>query len=128
MTVRTCLLVSPDPDDQVEFTEALYEISEDITVLVVPDPRKAADLVLSKRLIPDYIIIDLEINGGHDRFFEKLSKDPAFDKIFIIAYADFSEYEQDKSTRISAFLERDSSYSSIKTFLGKFVGGEQSPG
>jgi len=123
MTVRTCLLVSDDPDEHVEFTEALYEISDDIVVLVVSDAKRAADLVLSKRLIPDYFIVDLAVNGfTHNGFFTSLDDDPDFESMFVLAYGDYSDYEKVKSRHISAFLERDAAYSDIRTFMKRIMG------
>lgn len=122
MSVRTCLLVSDDPDDHIEFTEALYEISDDIIVLIVPDPQRAADLVLSKRHVPDYLIVDLAMNGfSHDDFFATLHGDKDFRKIVILAYGDQTDYERVTTKGISAFLERDSTYSDLRTLLRKVV-------
>src|SRR5688572_12686059 len=102
MTIRTCLLVSDDPDDHVEITEALYEVADDVVVFVVSDAHRAASLVLSKRHIPDYLIIDLGVNGfTHDDFFSSLETDPHYKSMFILAYGDISDYEKITSGRIS---------------------------
>ena len=122
MSVRTCLLVSDDPDDHIEFTEALYGISDDVIVLIVPDPKRASDLVLSKRHIPDYLIVDLAMYGfSHDDFFATLQQDPDFGKIFILAYGDDADYENVKTKRFSAFLNRDATYSDLRTLLQKVL-------
>jgi hypothetical protein len=122
MSVRTCLLISDDPDDHIEFTEALYEIADDVVVLIVPDPGRASDLVLSKRHIPDYLIVDLGINGfTHDDFFAKLQQDPDLSKIFIVAYGDDADYANAKTMRFSTFLNRDSTYSDMRTLLRKML-------
>lgn len=124
MTMKTCLLVSDDPDDHIEFTEALYEISDRIVVLVVADAGRAAELVLSKRHIPDYFIVDLAVNGfTHDNFFSTLEADKDFEPMYIVAYGDYPDYENVKKHRISAFLERDSAYSDIKTFMRRVLRG-----
>lgn len=122
MTVRTCLLVSDDPDDHVEIAEALYEVSDDIVVFVISDAHRAADLVLSKRHVPDYLILDLGMDGfTHDDFFSILETDSQYGSMFILAYGDVSDYEKITSRRISAFMERDTSYSEIREFLRKVV-------
>ena len=126
MTVRTCLLVSDDPDDHVEFTEALYEIASDIVVLVVSDTGRAAELILSGRHVPDILIVDLAVNGfNHDDFFSSLAKDAGFASLTILAYGDAGEFEKIKSPRISAFMERDSAYSEIRGFLRKVLDGNR---
>lgn len=125
MTVRTCLLVSDDPDDYVEFAEGLYDIASDIVVIVVPDAQKAADLVLSKRHIPDYLFIDLSVNGfSHNEFFSVLDGDADFARVFLLAYGDVSDYERIKAPRLSAFLERDATYSDLRAFLKKLLANE----
>ena len=124
MTVRTCLLVSDDPDDHVEITEALYEVADDIVVFVVTDARRAASLLRSKRHIPDYFIVDVGVNGfTHDDFFSSLKTDPHYKSMFILAYGDPSDYERMRSAGISAFMERDTSYSEIREFLRKVLNG-----
>ncbi|MGC1243319.1 MAG: hypothetical protein WA874_17135 [Chryseosolibacter sp.] len=126
MTVRTCLLVSDDPDDHVEFTEALFEISGDVIVLIVPDAKRAADLVLSKRHVPDFMIVDLApVNDfSHEDFFTTLHGDPDFEDMFILAYGDYSDYETVKTKYVSAFLERDTTYSDMRALLRKVVAAE----
>ena len=122
MTVRTCLLVSDDPDDHVEITEAIYEIADDIVVFVVSDARRAASLLLSKRHIPDYFIVDIGVNGfTHDHFFSSLKTDSEYKSMFVLAYGDASEFENLRLDGISAFMERDTSYSVIRDFLRKVI-------
>ena len=124
MIVKTCLLVSDDPDDQVEFTEALSEISDELIAIVLSDPKRAADLVLSKRHIPDYMIVDLSVDGfAHDDFFSRLASDRDFDEMVVIAFGDDFEYEGVKSGKVSAFLERDSAYSDMRKFLRRVIRG-----
>jgi DNA-binding NtrC family response regulator len=124
MTVRTCLLVSDDPDDHAEIAEALYEIAEDIVVFVVSDATRAANLVLSKRHIPDYFIVDLAVNGfTHDSFFSSLETDSDFEAMFVLAYGDLSDYAKITTDRISAFMERDTAYSDVREFLRRVLEG-----
>lgn len=118
MSVRTCLLVSDDPDDHIEFTEALYEIADDVVVLIVPDSKRAAQLVLSKRHIPDYLIVDLAMDAfGRDDFLSTLQQDPDLRKIYVLAYGDDADYENVKTKPFSVFLNRDATYSDIRTLL-----------
>jgi hypothetical protein len=122
MSVRTCLLVSDDPDDHIEFMEALHGISDDVIVLIVPDPKRASDLVLSKRHIPDYLIVDLTMNGfSRDDFFAALHSDPDFRKIFIIGYGDDADDDNVKTKPYAAFLNKDSTYSDIRALFQKVL-------
>ena len=123
MIVKTCLLVSDDPDDQIEFTEALQGISDNIIVLSLPDPFRAADLVLSKRHIPDYMIVDMALNGFSHDFFSRLEADDDFAKIFVLVYGDNADYEKLSSPRVSAFLGSDTGYADMRSMLRKYIAG-----
>lgn len=118
MAVRTCLLVSDDPDDHIEITEALYEISDDAVLVGITHAQKAMDLLALKRLLPDYVILNLAITGFNpDVFIKTLEEDPELQKIRLIAYGDDEDYRKLKSPRIAAFLNSDASYSELRNFL-----------
>lgn len=118
MAVRTCLLVSDDPDDHVELTEAIYEVSEDVIVLLISDNHRASDLVLSKRHIPDFLMMDIAVNGfDHNNFFAHLEADPDFAHLSLIVYGDEGDFEHITSEKVVARLPRDLTYSKIKIFL-----------
>ena len=122
MILRTCLLVTDDPDDQIDFTEALYEISSDTVLLAVTDPKKALTLLALRRLIPDYIIVDLAMSDfSADVFFSTIGDDPRLNDIPLIAYGEFSDLEKVKNGRISAFLNNDFTYSGLRNLLVKIV-------
>jgi hypothetical protein len=122
MIVRTCLLVSDDPDDHVEFSEALYEISSDVILVTVTHPGKAVDLLLLRQCVPSYIFLNLEMNGlNPDDFLMAVERNVDLQGIEIIAYGDYSDYEKLKTRRISAFLNHQMSYSELRNFLQKVV-------
>lgn len=122
MEIRTCLLISEDCDDQLEFSEALYEISSDTIMITVTHARKAMDLLQRKVHLPDFIFLDLSINEIHpDVFLTALKSDSDLEKIPIIAYGDYSEFDQVTTEGITAFLERDYSYSDLRVFLMKVI-------
>ena len=118
MAVRTCLLVSDDPDDHAELTEAIYEVFEDVIVLLVSDNRRAADLILSKRHIPEFLMMDVAVNGfDHNNFFARLETDPDFAHLSLIVYGDDGDFEHITSEKVVARLTRDLTYSRLKMFL-----------
>ncbi|HMF71701.1 MAG TPA: hypothetical protein VK616_09515 [Flavitalea sp.] len=122
MTVRTCLLVSDDPDDHIEFTEALYEISNDTVLIGITHPMKAMNLLALKRLVPDYVILNLTMTGFSPAAFVKtLEDDPALQNIRLIAYGDDDDYRELNTGRISTFLNSDASYSELREFFEKML-------
>jgi CheY-like chemotaxis protein len=122
MIVKTCLLVSDDPDDHIEFSEALYEISNDIVLVTVTHPQKAIDLLKMRKCNPDYIFFNLEMNGFNpDEFLLAIEEDPEFENIPLIAFGEYGDYDKLKSRRISSFLNSDTSFSELRNFLTKIV-------
>jgi CheY-like chemotaxis protein len=122
MVLRTFLLVSDDPDDQLEFSEALYEVSSDTVLINVAHAEKAMLFLDRKLCLPQYIILDLSVEGIHpDDFLTRLQSDPVLQHIPVIAYGDYSDFDRIKSGGISAFLNRDSSYSDLRVFLRRIV-------
>lgn len=122
MIIRTCLVISEDPDDHIEFSEALYEISDDIVVISVSDVRKAVDLLMLKRCIPDFIFL----NGGigdlePDRFFGALNGEPLLKDVKVIAYGESMSL---RSPRVTATIESDLSFSELKGALRRVTDRE----
>lgn len=119
MIVRTCLLISEDPDDHVEFSEALYEIADDIVLMAVSDAGKAMDLLTFKRCIPDYIILSGGIGSLEaDRFFAVLDSDPLLKEIMVIAYG---EWDSLRLPRGGATIGMDLSFSELKDALRRAI-------
>ena len=63
MNLKTCLLVTDDPDDHQAFSEALSEISLNTILVVILDSKQASLLLKTKKLIPDYIFVDMSMQG-----------------------------------------------------------------
>src|SRR5688500_13634794 len=88
MIVRTCLLISDDPDDHIEFSEALYEISDDTVLISVADLKKAMELLSLKRCIPEYIFLNIAMSGFNpDDLFSSMDE-PELKHIQVIAYGE----------------------------------------
>lgn len=122
MILRTCLLVTEDPDHHVQFSEVLYEITTDMVVLVVSNPTKALDLLVQKRHAPDYIMLDLSIHGlNAESFFATLESDPDLADIPFIIWGDFSQMPRLDSKRVAAFIEDEFSYSRLRGILLKIL-------
>ena len=122
MVLRTCLLVSDDPDDHIMFTEVLYEISSDIVLMAVLDRVKALQLLSSGRHLPDYLIMDLSNSEFNiERFFTALENQPGLDRIPLIVYGEFSQSATIRNDRISAFLDSDFTYSRLRSMLVQII-------
>ena len=121
MIVRTCLLISDDPDDHTEFSEALYEISDDTVLMTVADVRKAVDLLALKRCIPEYIFLNVGISDFRSEVFFHALEDPGLRHVQVIACGESSDIEKFRHPRVAAFLDTDISYSGLKAFLEDVV-------
>src|SRR5688500_10502081 len=118
MIVRTCLLVSDDPDDHIEFSEALYEISNDVILVTVTHPGKAVDLLVLRQCVPSYIFLNLEMNGlNPDDFLMAVEANADLKGIEIIAYGEYGDYDKLKTRRVTAFLNHQMSYTELRNFL-----------
>lgn len=119
MNVRTCLLISDDPDDLVEFSEAVYEVSDNAVVLTIADFDKALNLLILKKCIPDVILLNTSITGLRpDIFFRTLWDDPALREIRIVVFGD-SEFP--RTPQIVFSLMPDVGYSELKEVLRKVI-------
>jgi DNA-binding NtrC family response regulator len=57
--VSTALLISDDLDDHQAFTEAFQTLQPNMIVIAVLSQDKAMNLLASKKLIPDFVFLDL---------------------------------------------------------------------
>lgn len=122
MTLRTCLLVTDDPDDQSEFSEALYEVSADAILLSVVHSKKAMELLQSETHIPNYIFLDLSmLDLDPGAFIIEINQKKELREIPLIVYGEHSEYEKVKNLGVYAFLTRDCKYSELRNFLIKII-------
>ena len=118
MIVKTCLLISDDPDDHVEFSEALYEISDEIVVVTVLDFRKAIDLLITKKCVPEFVVLNLGMSDfASDNFFAVLREDPSLKSVKLIAYGDGADLKHDDSARINRFIDDGLPFSELKKEL-----------
>jgi CheY-like chemotaxis protein len=118
MNVKTCLLVTDDPDDHQSFSEALSEISANTILIVILDSEKATMLLESKKLIPDYIFVDLSMHGIHIReFMEAVKRDGSLRTIPAILYGDEDELNKIQQVDSVPFFPKDYNYAELRSFL-----------
>lgn len=118
MNLETCLLVTDDPDDQQVFSEALSEISPHVVLVVVPDSEKAIELLKAKKLIPDYVFLDLSMHGVKaGNFLKMLKSDEDLKRIPAVVYGGDGELENAGDLDIAAVFSKDYNYSELRRFL-----------
>lgn len=123
MTLRTCLLLSDDPDDHIELREALQEASSSYVIMAVFDPDKAIQLLALKKLVPDLIIVDFTLGGfDSDLFLDTLQSD-GLSLTPVVAYGDTTSLSKRSHPRISAFLDDDITYSGLRRKLVEILNG-----
>ena len=122
MIVRTCLLISDDPDDHAEFSEALYEISDDIILMTVSDVKKAIDLLLYKKCFPEYVFFNVGMSDfTPDEFVSAIHADTSLANISVIAYGENIQPLSTGTSRITRFLTDGLSFSEFKRELKKVL-------
>jgi CheY-like chemotaxis protein len=124
MQLKTCLLVTDDPDDHQAFSEALSEISENTILIVILDSKKALLLLQEKKHIPDYIFVDLSMHGIRISEFMNYAKvDSISNSIPTILYGDEEELSKIENTVDLPFFSKDYNYAELRSFLMKVIKG-----
>lgn len=122
MIVKTCLLISDDPDDHIEFSEALNEVSEQCVMITVSDIRKAIDLLVHKKCVPEFVLLNLDIaDFSSDDFFHALDGDSLLKNIRIVAYGDTVDSESVDLSRVNRFIDGDLTFSELKKELESII-------
>src|SRR5690606_10018961 len=122
MMVRTCLLITDDPDDYFEYSEAMYEVAEDSVVLMVSDVAKATDLLLLRRCIPELVLLSTNIAGLRPEFlFETLAQLPEFSHVRVVGFGEHPEVLEAFKGQVFAFGPTAMGYSELKEFLSRLI-------
>ena len=122
MIVKTCLLISDDPDDHIEFSEALNEVSEQFVMITVSDVGKAIDFLVHKKCVPELVLLNLGIaDFSSHAFFCALDGDPLLQDIRIVAYGDTVDSQNVELSRVNRFIHNDVTFSELKKELASIV-------
>jgi CheY-like chemotaxis protein len=127
MTVKTCLLVTDDPDDHQSFSEAFAEISENAVVLIVLDSLKALTLIKSQKHAPDYIFLDLSMHNIRiNTFLNTIRSDSEMKDTPTVVYGDETSLIKVDAAENVTFFNKHYEYSELREFLyGFFKNTEQ---
>ena len=120
MISKTCLLISDDPDDHNEFSEAIHNITDDIVLMLISHPPKALEMLKSKLHIPMYIIVDLGIDDI-DSFLKGVETDQELNKIHLIVYGEYSDFEKARNNNVTDSFTRDLSFKELREFLKRVL-------
>jgi CheY-like chemotaxis protein len=122
MTVKTCLLITDDPDDHQAFSEAFAEVSEDTVVLIVLDSQKAIEMLRARKHHPDFIFLDLSMHGIRINTFLKYIKveDGNLRDVPVVVYGDVSEFYKLEYSSDVTFFNKEYEYSELRDFLREF--------
>jgi CheY-like chemotaxis protein len=122
MPVKTCLLITDDPDDHQAFSEALSEISPKSVVLIVLDSEKALELLKDKKLIPDGIFLDLSMQGIRiNTFLKNIKGKTGVQTVPTVIYGEPAGFEKIEDSQGLFFFDKDYQYSELKEFLSEFL-------
>jgi hypothetical protein len=61
--IKTCLLVSDDPDDHQIFYEALRDIAEGVAMIIVLDGTDALRMLQQGIIKPNTIVVDMDMES-----------------------------------------------------------------
>ena len=116
-TIRTCLLITDDPDDHQTIAEAISKICEEMIVLNILDSEKALLLLTESQCQPDFVFLDLSMQGIRVNTLLRSLKSNEPLKISILAYGDLKAFNQISDTRNVIFFNKDYEYSQLIDFL-----------
>lgn len=122
MIVRTCLLITDDPDDYVDFTEAFREVADEMLVLMVSDVERASHMLAQGRCTPEWIFLNTDMNLRRpERLFEVLASVPELGKIRVVAFGGQLDALLSYTGNKLIFAPPDIGYSGLKEFLSQLV-------
>ncbi|HEY3405529.1 MAG TPA: hypothetical protein VGK59_19235 [Ohtaekwangia sp.] len=120
MTLRTCLLVTDDPDDHQTISEAISQISEKTVVMNILDSQKALILLKdgSSTYQPDYVFLDLSMHGMRiNSLLKSMRNEDGFFKKPVVVYGDLNAFNLIDNTEHLIFFRKDYQYSELLDFL-----------
>jgi len=118
---KTCLLVTDDPDDQVQFSEALNGISSDTILISVSDSRKALTLIKKDILRPTFIFFDLSLGQVKPGKFLSEIKKMKLQTVTLVVYGKRKDVENRGLGKGVIFLDRSYSYNELQDFLSDLL-------
>ncbi len=124
--IRTALLISDDLDDHQSFSEAFQKVSPATVVVAVLSQERALELLSSKRLIPDYIFLDLTSPDSNvSKFFSSVKMAEDGKKISITVYGGDESFSAEGPAGVSKF-DKDYEFPELVKYFRELVTQRQS--
>src|SRR5688572_26524082 len=125
MNSKIFLLITDDPDDYVEFSSALDEISSDAILLTIANGQKAAKVLEENIFVPYCVLINILMHEGNaDQVLTTLGKGKAYSSTRRVAYGgEGTEFNQLTKREEADFLRSSLPYSELRTKLTKILEG-----
>ncbi|HEY0655991.1 MAG TPA: response regulator [Chryseosolibacter sp.] len=119
-SIKTCLLVADDPDDHHVIAEAITKISENVVLLIVVDRDKAGKLLTSGVHVPDFLIVDLSMDGvDANEFLDSVRA--SLPRVPILTYGEPSEYADIINRQSLMFFAKEYEFSKLQSVLRDFI-------
>jgi hypothetical protein len=116
--IKICLLVTDDPDDQLEFTEALDQVTNDILVLTIAASEKALYVVEENIIVPDYLFLNLTIEDlDSSAWATYLARHSS---VVTVTFGDV-DFFQTLNKKTVHFLNHDFNFSQLRNFLTQLI-------
>jgi hypothetical protein len=125
MNSKIFLLITDDPDDYVEFSSALDEISSDAILLTIANGQKARKVLEENIFVPHCVLINILMHEGNaDQVLATLGKEKAYSSTRRIAYGgEGIEFNQLTERQEADFLRSSLPYSELRSKLTKILEG-----
>lgn len=121
-SIKTCLLVTDDSDDHHAITEAIEKISDNTVVLIVIDGQKALSTLVSRAHIPDFLIIDLSMDGLNiNSLLGAIRAEVTLSRIPILTYGEPGEYASIHNREALMFFAKEYEFSKLQSVLRDFL-------
>lgn len=120
--MRTCLLISDDPDDYAEFSEALYEIARDTVLIAVADANRAAELLAAGTCVPEFVFLNRSVNGTETSNLFAVLSQPRLHEVKLFVWGDLRGLPDAERLRITSSFDLDMTFAALKELLRSIVG------
>jgi response regulator RpfG family c-di-GMP phosphodiesterase len=119
--ITTALLISDDLDDHQAFTEAFQKLLPTMVVVAVLSQEMATNLLASKKLIPDFVFLDLTSpDSDAVKFLSKLKMVEDGKPISFAIYGNEEELLSNRITGIPSF-DKEYEFPQLVKFFKDFI-------
>jgi response regulator RpfG family c-di-GMP phosphodiesterase len=119
--ISTALLISDDLDDHQAFTEAFQKVQASVIVIAVLSQDKALDLLASKKLVPDFVFLDLTSpDSDAQEFLSTLNTVEDGKKISLTVYGD-EEYSTARQWPGVSHLDKEYNFYELVQFCRELL-------